>query len=90
MKPILAITKLFQLFNTFVVVKNFEAVIMMMSHKLPGDDVSMFEDCSNVFLVKLGVKPRLSALFFKNSWRHVTNDEDLRKNSGYYELVVEI
>lgn len=90
MKPALKITKLFQLFTTFVVVKNFEAVIMMMGHKLPGDDVSMFEDCSNVFFVKLGVKPRLPGLFFKNSWRHVTNDEDLRKNIGYYELVVEI
>ena len=50
---------------------------------MAGDDVSMFENCGNVVLIEMWVKPLLSRGSLKSTWWHVTNNEDLRKNSEY-------
>ena len=70
------------IFLTFVVVENFKAVTVLMSQKMASDYVSMFEYCSNVVLVKLGVKPLLSRGSFKSPRRHVTNNEDLKSKTA--------
>lgn len=63
---------------TFVVVENFKAVTVLMCQKMASDYVSMFQYCSNVDLVKLGVEPLLFRSSFKGPRRNVTNNEDLK------------
>jgi len=63
---------------TFVVVENFKAVTVLMCEKMTSDYVSMFQYCSNIDLVKLGVEPLLSRSSFKGPRRNVTNNEDLK------------
>ena len=46
------------------------------------DYVSMFEYCSYVALVKLGVKPLLPRGSFKSPRGHVTNNEDLKSKTA--------
>lgn len=48
-----------------------------MGKEMAGDDVSMFQYCSNVALVKLGIKPLLPRSPLKSSRWHVTYNEDL-------------
>lgn len=49
-----------------------------MCQKMTSDYVSVFQHCSNVVLVKLGIKPLLSGSSFKSPRRHMTNYKDLK------------